>query len=84
MWVTVAVPPATGTVTVALPSPKSKVTVPVGVPAPGATGATVAVKLTDCPTTDGSGDETTVVLVPAALTVWVSVPVEETKLLSPP
>ncbi len=28
------------------PSPKVKVTVPVGVPDPGGTGATVAVKLT--------------------------------------
>ncbi|MGV9989915.1 hypothetical protein, partial [Streptomyces sp. NPDC003374] len=42
----VAVPPATGTVTVGEPSPKEKVTVPDGVPAPGATAATVAVNVT--------------------------------------
>ncbi|MGW3275432.1 hypothetical protein ACWDFH_28785 [Streptomyces kronopolitis] len=61
----------------------TKVTVPVGVPAPGATGATVAVNVTDSPTTDGSGDELTVVVVDAGPTVWVSVPVEVLKLPSP-
>ena len=62
----------------------TKVTVPVGVPAPGETGATVAVKVTDCPKTDGSGDEVTVVVVDAWLTVWVSVPLEPVKFASPP
>nr|WP_229860059.1 hypothetical protein [Streptomyces anandii] len=65
MCATVAEPPTTGTVTGTAPSPKSKVTFPVGVPAPGATGATVAVKVTGSPTTDGSGDDDTVVAVPA-------------------
>ncbi|MGW8969766.1 hypothetical protein [Streptomyces platensis] len=61
----------------------TKVTVPVGVPAPGATGATVAVNVTDWPTTDGSGEDVTVVVVAAWPTVWVSVPTEELKLASP-
>nr|WP_248782316.1 hypothetical protein [Streptomyces lydicus] len=47
----------------------TKVTVPVGVPAPGATGVTVAVNVTDSPTTDGSGEEVTVVVVDAEVTV---------------
>ncbi|MFE1915742.1 hypothetical protein [Streptomyces anandii] len=38
---------------------------PVGVPAPGATGATATVNVTGWPTTDGSGDDDTVVDVPA-------------------
>ena len=64
-------------VTEGLPSPKSKVTVPVGVPAPGATEATVAVKVTGRPTTDGSGEEATAVVVAALLTDCVSVLLEE-------
>ena len=56
---------------------------PVGVPAPGGTGATVAVKVTGWPTTDGSGDEETVVVVAACATVWVSVPRGTVKLASP-
>ncbi len=43
--VTLAVPPTNGAVSVGPPE-MTKVTVPVGVPAPGETGATVAVKLT--------------------------------------
>ncbi len=43
--VTVAVPPASGAVRVGPPL-MTKVTVPVGVPVPGATGATVAVIVT--------------------------------------
>ena len=66
--VNVAVPPDTVPVPrVVVPS--RKVTVPVGLPAPGATGATVAVKVTDCPNTDGLADEATVVVVVALLTV---------------
>jgi hypothetical protein len=60
---------------VALPrgtAPSKKVTIPVGVPAPGACGATVAVKVTDCPNTGEAADETTEVVVAAALTVCVS------------
>ena len=34
-------------------------TVPVGVPAPGATAATAALKVTGCPNTDGAADELT-------------------------
>ena len=55
---------------VVVPSRK-KVTEPVGVPVPGATGETVAVRIKGCPSTDGLGDETTVVVV-FALTIWVS------------
>ncbi|KOG41821.1 hypothetical protein ADK74_18795 [Streptomyces decoyicus] len=58
-------------------------TVPVGVPTPGGTGATVAVNVTDCPTTDGSGEELTTVVVDACPTVCVSVPVEVLKLALP-
>jgi len=47
-------------------------TVPVRVPAPGATGFTVAVKDTDWPDTDGFTDEATVVVLLAWLTVCVS------------
>ena len=50
-----------------------KVTVPVGVPAPGLTALTVAVKVTDSPNTEGFTDELTEVLVAALLTVCVSV-----------
>jgi hypothetical protein len=47
---------ATPPVSVPVPmtaAPSRKFTVPVGVPAPGLTAATVAVKVTDCPKTDG-------------------------------
>ncbi|GAA5610950.1 hypothetical protein Spla01_02097 [Streptomyces platensis] len=83
--VTLVVPPlrVPVSVTVVTPSVATNVTVPVGVPAPGATGATVAVKVTGSPTTDGSGDEETAVVVSARVTVWVSVPTDEVKLASP-
>src|SRR5438094_272503 len=45
-------------------------TVPVRVPAPGATGLTVAVKVTDWPNTDGLVEEVSVVVVPAWPIVW--------------
>ena len=51
-------------------APSVKVTVPVGVPAPGATAATVAVKVTVWPNTDAFGAELTVVLLEASLTTW--------------
>src|SRR3954451_21609274 len=58
--------------------------VPVRVPAPGATGLTVAVKVTDCPNTDGFCELLTAVVVLALLTVCVSVlEVEPMKLESP-
>jgi hypothetical protein len=48
------------------------VTEPAGVPAPGATAATVAVNLTDCPYTEGLTEETAAVVEAALLTVWVN------------
>src|ERR1043166_6171521 len=59
-------------------------TVPVGVPVPGATAATVAVRMTGWPNTDGLGDETSVVVESALLTVCVTTAdVFVMKLLSP-
>jgi hypothetical protein len=52
-------------------APSLNVTVPVGVPAPGATAVTVAVKVTDWPNTDGFGDAVSAVAVLAAPTVCV-------------
>jgi len=49
-------------------APSRKLTAPVGVPAPGATTATVAVKVTLCPKTDGLTDEARLVVVFALLT----------------
>jgi hypothetical protein len=49
--------------------PSRKLTVPDGLPAPGATTATVAVNVTDCPNTDGLRDDVRVVIVLALLTV---------------
>lgn|ERR1041384_6697882 len=49
-------------------APSLKITVPVGVPDPGATVLTVAVKVTDCPEHDGLADELRAVVVPALLT----------------
>ena len=63
--------------------PFANVTEPVGVPLPGAFAATVAVKVTDWPKTDGFADETTDVVVLSWLTVWVSVPALVLKLVSP-
>jgi hypothetical protein len=71
-----------GVLNVAVPTPPSvpiprvvvpslKVTVPVGVPAPGDTGATVAVSVTDWPETPGFAEEVTLEVVAAWLTVWV-------------
>ena len=69
--VNVAVPPKT----LAVPkvaAPSRKVAVPVGVPEPGATGLTVAEKITDCPNTDGLAEETTEVVVDDWLTISVN------------
>jgi len=72
---------------VAVPSvaaPSRNVTVPVGVPTPGATALTVAVKVTAWPDADGFTDEVTVVELLALLTVWViAAEVLELKLASP-
>ena len=65
--------------------PSLNVTVPLGVPAPGATADTVAVRVTDWPNTDGFTDELTAVVVFAWLTTWLSVAlVLPLKLLSLP
>jgi hypothetical protein len=48
-----------------------KVIVPVGVPAPGATAATAALKVTDCPNTDGLTLEPKVITLLARFTVWL-------------
>src|SRR5208283_5213389 len=81
--VKLAVPP----LSVAVPrvlEPSMNVAVPVGVPPPGETGLTVAVKVTAWPATDGLREETTLVVVLACLTVWVrAAEVLVMKLLSP-
>jgi hypothetical protein len=58
--------------TAVVPHPVFEVhaTVPVGVPTPGATTATVAVKVTDCPEFEGFVLEATFVVVLARLTTW--------------
>ena len=84
--VKVAWPLAMVTLAARVVAPSVKVTVPLGVPAPGATAATVAVKVTAWPNTDGLGDELTVLLLEALFTtcgVTESFPVELPKLLSP-
>ncbi len=67
-------------------APSLKVTLPVGVPAPGLTAATVAVKVTDWPETVGVKDVPSTVVVLAWLTVSESagVEVEVALLPSPP
>jgi hypothetical protein len=66
----VAVPLVRGTAGWAVPS-RVKTTLPVGVPTPGATALTVAVKVTACPKTEGLAEDVTAVLVLALLTVCV-------------
>ena len=64
--------------------PFLKVTVPVAVPAPGETAATVAVKVTDSPKTEGVV-EANVVVVLALSTTWLTAGlVLVTKFASPP
>jgi hypothetical protein len=46
-------------------APSKKLTVPVAVPAPGETAATVAVKVTDCPKTEGLVEDVNAVVVVA-------------------
>ena len=53
-------------------APSLKTTLPVGVPAPGATALTVAVKVTDWPNTDGLAEEARATALLAWLTVWVT------------
>jgi len=82
----VATPSLSVPVPMGLP-PSRKVTVPVGIPAPGATGDTVAVKVTDCPRTEAFADEVNAVVLPALLTTCglpVSDPVLPLKFPLPP
>ncbi|MFZ1736665.1 MAG: hypothetical protein WAT83_01920, partial [Sphingorhabdus sp.] len=58
----VAEPPDKATVVQIGVTPSKNVTVPVGVATPGETGATVAVKVTDWPKTDGLAFEVTLVV----------------------
>ena len=84
--VNVATPPLSVPVPIGLP-PSRNVTVPVGVPVPGATGDTVAVKVTDWPEAEGFCDEVTVVVEFVLLTTCgfpVSDPVLPLKFPSPP
>ena len=67
--VNVAVPPAPTATVPRTTLPSMKVTVPVGVPAPGATAATVAVKVTAWPVTAGLTDDVRATVVVARLTV---------------
>ena len=64
--------------------PSLKVIEPLAMPLPGATAATVAVKVTLCPVKDGLAEEVSVVVVEAALTTWFRAgEVLAVKLLSP-
>src|SRR5262245_39976608 len=67
--VNVATPPGPTATVPRITSPSVKVTVPVGVPAPGATAATVAVKVTAGPVAAGLTDDPSVTVVAAGLTV---------------
>ena len=66
----VATPPESEPVPIVV-EPSLNATVPVAVPAPGAVTATVAVNVTDSPTTDGFCDDASDVLVEAVFTVCV-------------
>ena len=64
--------------------PSLNVTVPVGVPAPGNTALTVAVRTTAWPNTEGLAEEASTVALLALFTVWVKVDdVLVLKLVSP-
>ena len=60
-----------------------KVTCPVGVPVPGGTAATVAVKVTDCPMFDGLGVAASEVDDALAWTYWTNDELPALKLESP-
>ena len=66
--VNVAWPAVMATLAAKVVAPSVKVTVPPGVPTPGPTAATVAVKVTVWANTDGLGAELTVVLLEALFT----------------
>ena len=57
-------------------APSVNVTEPDGVPLPGAVADTVAVNVTDCPTTDGEPEPVTAVAVAAWPTAWAVTPLE--------
>jgi len=61
----VALPPDSVTGVPKGPPSIANWTDPVRVPEPGATGLTVVVKVTDCPTTEGAAEDVTVVVVDA-------------------
>ncbi|KOG46299.1 hypothetical protein ADK74_12585 [Streptomyces decoyicus] len=63
--VNVALPPASSATVRARPLLEVNVTVPVGTPAPGATGATLALMVTCSPKAEGFGEDVTVVVVDA-------------------
>jgi len=67
--VKLALPPANVAVASTV-APELKVTVPVG--GDTVSEATVAVNLTDCPRVEGFREETTVVVVVARFTTWLS------------
>jgi hypothetical protein len=65
-------------------TPSKNSTVPVAVPAPGETGLIAAVKVTDCPKTEGFAEDVNAVVVLALLTTWLTAElVLVTKLESP-
>lgn len=69
----VPVPEASKVAAPRLVAPSRKFTVPVGTVVPEA-GVTMAVKVTDCPTTDGFTEEVSTVVVPVrAVAGWVTV-----------
>src|SRR5262245_60451835 len=70
--VSVALPPVPTATVPRITFPSLKVTVPVGVPRPGATAATVAVKVTAWPVTAGLTDDRRVSVVAAGLTVTLA------------
>jgi hypothetical protein len=61
-----------------------KTTLPVGAPAPGSTGATVAEQLTGVLASGLGGVQTRAVVVDALFTTWLVVPVETAERVSPP
>ncbi len=75
--VSLAFPPASNATVPRVVAPSLKVTVPEGVPLPGGTAATVAVKVTASPEAEGLSLEVRVtvvfVLCAPADTTWVSV-----------
>lgn len=71
--------PSTATFAASTVLPSANVTLPTGTPLPD---VTVAVKVTDCPTSDGLGDEVTVVAVAKFCTTWTTLPLLDAKIES--